>query len=78
MYRLHAGVYGPSKPSSQLSTEAWLFPITSMVGSGEKLGTEPQITQLGWGLCRELFFSGVVDLFKSVDDGEKGYYIWTM
>jgi hypothetical protein len=43
-----------------------------MVGSGEKLGTDPRITQPGWGLCRELFFSGAVDLFKSVGDCAKG------
>jgi hypothetical protein len=49
-----------------------------MVGSGEKLGMDPRITQPGWGLCRELLFLGAVDLFKSIDDGEKGYYIWTM
>jgi hypothetical protein len=28
-----------------MSTEAWLFPTASMVGSGEKLGTDPRITQ---------------------------------
>jgi hypothetical protein len=60
-----------------MSTEAWLFPTTSMVGSGEKLGTDPRITQSGWELCREPFFSGAVDLFKSVDDCAKGCYMWT-
>jgi hypothetical protein len=32
-------------PSSRMSTEAWLFPTASMVGSGEKLGTDPWFTQ---------------------------------
>jgi hypothetical protein len=41
------------------------------------MGTDPRITQPGWGLCRELFFSGVVDLFKSIDDCAKGCYMWT-
>jgi hypothetical protein len=27
MYRLHVGVYGPNKPSSQLSTDVWLSPM---------------------------------------------------
>jgi hypothetical protein len=40
----------------------------SLAVVGEKLGMDPRI---GWpsccGLCREPFFSGVVDLFKSVD-----------
>jgi hypothetical protein len=35
-------------------------PTTSMVGSGEKLGMNPRITQPGWGLCREPFFSEAV------------------
>jgi hypothetical protein len=45
MYQSHAGVYGPNKPSSQMSTGAWLFRSASRVGSGEKLGTDPRITQ---------------------------------
>jgi hypothetical protein len=56
--------------------EAWLFPTTSMVGSGEKLGTDTWITQLGWGSCRESFL-GAADLFKSIDDCAKGCYMWT-
>jgi hypothetical protein len=71
MYRSHAGIYGPSKPSSWLPTEASLFSTASMVGLREKLDTDPRITQLGWGLCLEPFFSGVVDLFKSVGDCAK-------
>jgi hypothetical protein len=43
MYRSHVAVYGPSKPSNWLPTEAWLFPTASMVGSGEKLGTDPRM-----------------------------------
>jgi hypothetical protein len=62
-------VYGPSKPSSQLSTEAWLFSTASMAVVGEKLGTDPRIDQSAcYGLGREPFFSGMVDLFNSVDD----------
>jgi hypothetical protein len=60
-----------------MSTEAWLFSTASMVGSGEKLGTDPWITQPGRGLCREPFFSGAADLFKSVDNYVKGCYMWT-
>jgi hypothetical protein len=34
MYRLHAGVYGPSKPSSLLLIDAWLKPTVSLAGLG--------------------------------------------
>jgi hypothetical protein len=37
MYRSHAGVYGPSKPSSLPSTDAWLKPTASLAGLREKL-----------------------------------------
>jgi hypothetical protein len=61
MYRSHAGVYRPSKPSSWSSTEAWLKSIASLVGLGEQLGTDPRIDQpTRCGLCREPFFSGAV------------------
>jgi hypothetical protein len=51
----------------------------SLVGSGEKLGTDPQIGQPACcGLCREPFFSGVVTLLNFVDDYMKGRYMWTM
>jgi hypothetical protein len=37
------------------------MPPASLAGSGEKLGTDPQIGQPACcGLCRESFFSGVV------------------
>jgi hypothetical protein len=75
-YRLHVGDYEPSKPSILLVTRAWLFPTTSLVFVGEKLGTNPRISQPACcGLCRERFFSGAVDLFKSVDDYAKGCHI---
>jgi hypothetical protein len=47
MYRSHAGVYGPSKPSSLSSTDAWLKPTASLAGLGEKLRRVPQTTQPG-------------------------------
>jgi hypothetical protein len=54
------------------------FPHCSLAVVGEKLGTDSWI---GWpscfGLCREPFFSGAVDLFKSVDDCMKDCYMWT-
>jgi hypothetical protein len=44
----------------------------------EKLGTDPWIGRPSCcGLCQEPFFSGAVDLFKSVDDCMKGCYMWT-
>jgi hypothetical protein len=70
--------YGPNKSSSWLSTEVCLFPTASLAIVGEKLCTDSQIRQSSsCGLCRELFFSGVVDLYKSVDDFVKGCYALT-
>jgi hypothetical protein len=46
---------------------------------GEKLGTDSRIGQLAcYGLCWEPFFSGVVVLFKSIDDYAKGCYALTV
>jgi hypothetical protein len=43
------------------------FSTASLVGSGEKLGTDPRIGQPAcWGLCREPFFSGAVTPSNSV------------
>jgi hypothetical protein len=76
MYWSHAGVYGPSKPSSRLSTEAWLFFTASLAVVGEMLGMDPRMGQPACcGLCREAFFSGAVDLFKSVEDCVKGCHV---
>jgi hypothetical protein len=51
----------------------------SMVGSGEKLGTDLRIGQpTCCGLCREPFFSGAVALLNFVDDYMKGCYVLTM
>jgi hypothetical protein len=61
MYRSHAGVYGPSKMSSWSSMRAWLMPTASLIGLGEKLGSDPRIGPSVWcGLSREPFFSGAV------------------
>jgi hypothetical protein len=49
-----------------------------LVVLGEKLGKNPQIGQpVCYGLGQEPFFSGAVDLFKSIDDYMKGYYALT-
>jgi hypothetical protein len=53
-------------------------PTASLVGSGEKLGTDPQISQpTCCGLCREPSFSGAVALLNSVNDYVKGCFTWT-
>jgi hypothetical protein len=71
--------YGPGKPSSLLSTEGGFTPTASMAVLGEKLCTDPWICQSTcYGLYREPFFSGAVDLFKSVDDYVKGCYALTV
>jgi hypothetical protein len=70
--------YGPDKPSSRMSIEAWLFPTAPWAVVGKKLGIDPRIDQSSCcGLCWEPFFSSAVDLFKSVDDHTKGCYVWT-
>jgi hypothetical protein len=61
MYQSHAGVYGPSKPSSLSSIEASLKCTALLVGLGEKLGTDPWIGLPACNeLCQEPFFSGAV------------------
>jgi hypothetical protein len=70
--------YGPGKPSSWLSTKACIFPTASLAIVGEKLGMDLWIKQpLSCGLCWEPFFSGEMDLYKSVDDFVKGCYALT-
>jgi hypothetical protein len=78
-YRSHAGVYGPSKPSSRLSTEVWHFSIASLAVVEEKLGTDPQMGQPScFGLYWEPLVSGAVDLFKYVDDYANGCNVLTV
>jgi hypothetical protein len=76
-YRSHTGDMAPVSLVIGCQQEL-TFPHCSLVVVGEKLGTDPRI---GWpsccGLCQEPFFSGAVDLFKSVDDCMKGCYMWT-
>jgi hypothetical protein len=75
-YRSLAGVYGPSDHSNWLLADVWFFPTASLPTVGETLGMDPQIDQsVCCGLCREPFFSGAVDLFKSVDNCVKGCHV---
>jgi hypothetical protein len=79
MYRSHAGVYGPNKPSSLSSTEGWLKPTASLVGLGETLGIDPWIGQpVCCGLCRKPFFLGAVGSIQICRWLMKGCYMWTM
>jgi hypothetical protein len=49
-----------------------------MIVLGEKLGTDPWISQLSCcGFGRESFFSGAVTLLNSVDDYVKDWYALT-
>jgi hypothetical protein len=45
MYRSHAGIYGPSKPSSLASTDVGLKSTTSLAGLGDKPRWVLHITQ---------------------------------
>jgi hypothetical protein len=54
-------------------------PTASLVGSGEKLDTDPWIGQpTCCGLYQKPFFSKAVALLNFVDDYVKGRYMWTM
>jgi hypothetical protein len=56
MYRSHTSVYGPSKPSSHRQQMLGFAPTASLVGSGEKLGTDPRNGQPAcYWLCRSHF-----------------------
>jgi hypothetical protein len=53
-------------------------PTASLVGSGEKLGMDPWISQLSsYRLCQEPFFSEAVALLNSVDYYVKSCYALT-
>jgi hypothetical protein len=70
--------YKSGEPSNWLSTKTCLFPTASLAVVREKLGTDPRIRQpSSCGLYREPFFSGAVDLYKSVDNFMKGCYVLT-
>jgi hypothetical protein len=70
--------YGPGKPSTWLPTWAWLKPSASLVGLGEKLGTDSWIGQPACcGLCREPFFSGAVGSIQIYWHLTKGCYTRT-
>jgi hypothetical protein len=76
--RSHAGDMGHGKSSSWLPTKNCLFPTASLAIMGEKMGMDPRIRRSSsCRLCWEPFFSGEVDLYKSVDNFMKGWYMWT-
>jgi hypothetical protein len=68
--------FSPTPPSSWSSSGAWLTPPASLAGSGEKLGTDPRISQpTCCGLCREPFFSGVVGSVQIYRHPVKGCHV---
>jgi hypothetical protein len=68
--------YGPSKPSSLSSTEAWLKSTASLVGLGEKYGIDSWIGQPACcGLCQESFFSGAVRSVQICRRLVKGFHV---
>jgi hypothetical protein len=77
MYRSHAG--DMCLVCLVVSCQQSLtFPHCSLAVVGEKLDMDPRIRWSSCcGLCREPFFWGAGDLFKSVDDGMKGCFMWT-
>jgi hypothetical protein len=68
--------YGSSKPSSLSLTEAWLKSTASLVGLGEKLGTNPWIGQSAWcELYQEPFFSKAVGSVQVCQRLVKGCHV---
>jgi hypothetical protein len=68
-------VYGPSKPNAPMSTEGDFTPTASMVVLGEKMDTDPRISQPScYRLGQESFFSVAVTLSIAVDGFTKGCY----
>jgi hypothetical protein len=57
-YQSHASVYGPSKPNSLPSIDAWLKPTASLAGLGEKLRWVPWTTQQDWEVGSGALFLG--------------------
>jgi hypothetical protein len=61
-----------------MGTESLVYAPASLVGSREKLGTDPQISRPACcGLCWEYFFSGVVGSVQIYRHLAKGFYMWT-
>jgi hypothetical protein len=78
-YWSHAGDMVPLSLVAGHQQKIGFAPTTSMAVSGEKLGTDPRISQLTYcGLCWETFFSGAVALPNSIDDYVKGCYALTV
>jgi hypothetical protein len=74
-YWSHVGDIGPVSLVVGHQQKVDFALTTSLVGSREKLGTDPWLSQSTWyGLCRKLFFSGAVVMFNSIDDYVKGCY----
>jgi hypothetical protein len=68
--------YGSGKPSNLSSTEAWFKYTASLVGLGEKLGTDVRIDQpTCCGLCQEPFFLGAVGSVQICRWLTKGCYV---
>jgi hypothetical protein len=75
MYRSHTGDMGPVSLVVECQQKLNFSPA-SLAIMGEKLGMDLRIGQPACcGLCQEPLFSGIVDLFKSVDNCMKGCYM---
>jgi hypothetical protein len=68
-YRSHAGDMGLVSLVAGHQQKVGFAPTAPLVGSWEKLGTNPHISQPSCcGLCQEPFFSGAVVMLNFVDD----------
>jgi hypothetical protein len=78
-YWSHVGDMGPVSLVDSCQQKLIFSPTASLAIVGEKLGTDLRIRRSSsCELCQEPFFSGVVDLYKSVDDFTKVCYTLTV
>jgi hypothetical protein len=78
MYRSHVGDMSPVRLVVRCQQKFDFSLLLHFSVMGEKLCMDPRIGQpTCCRLCLEPFFSGAVDLFKSVDDCIKCCYMWT-
>jgi hypothetical protein len=70
-YRSHAGVSGPSKPSSWSSTEAWLKSTASLAGLRRNW-----VQMACYGLCQEPFLSRVMGSIQIYWRLMNGCHVW--
>jgi uncharacterized membrane protein YqaE (UPF0057 family) len=68
--------YGPSKPNNLLSTDVWLSLLLQCLCWERNWVADLRITQPGYGLCWEPFFSEAVGSIQRCWWLVKGCHVW--